>query len=46
MTCLSYSAGLDRVPAKTEVTNEAVALAAVLLIAAAILAALWSPRLP
>jgi Ca-activated chloride channel family protein len=37
---------LGRVPAKTEVTNEAVALAAVLLIAAGILAALWSPRLP
>ena len=37
---------LGRVPAKREVTNEAVAIAAILLIAAAILAAVWSPRLP
>jgi Ca-activated chloride channel family protein len=37
---------LGRVPGSKEVTNEAVALAALALLAAGILAALWSPRLP
>jgi Ca-activated chloride channel family protein len=37
---------LGRVPGRTEVTNEAVALAALLLVAAGILSALWAPRLP
>jgi Ca-activated chloride channel homolog len=37
---------LGRVPGSKEVTNEAVALAALLLIAAGILSALWAPRLP
>jgi hypothetical protein len=34
------------VPGSKEVTNEAVALAALLLLAAGILSALWAPRLP
>jgi Ca-activated chloride channel homolog len=37
---------LGRTKAKTEVTNEFVGLAALLLIAAGLLSALWSPRLP
>jgi Ca-activated chloride channel family protein len=37
---------LGRMPARTEVTNELVALAAILLVAAGILSLLWSPRLP
>jgi len=37
---------LGRVPGRTEVTNEAVALAALVLVAAGILSALWAPRLP
>jgi Ca-activated chloride channel homolog len=37
---------LGRVPGSKEVTNEAVALAAIALLAAAVLSALWSPRLP
>jgi Ca-activated chloride channel family protein len=37
---------LGRVPGSKEVTNEAVALAALLLVAAGILSALWAPRLP
>jgi Ca-activated chloride channel family protein len=37
---------LGRVPGRTEVTNEAVALAALALLAAGILSALWAPRLP
>jgi Ca-activated chloride channel family protein len=37
---------LGRVPGKREVTNEFVGLAAVLLLAAGVLAALWAPRLP
>jgi len=37
---------LGRVPGNKEVTNEAVALAAMLLVAAGILSALWAPRLP
>jgi Ca-activated chloride channel homolog len=37
---------LGRVPGSKEVTNEAVALAALLLLAAGILSALWAPRLP
>ncbi len=37
---------LGRVPGTKEVTNEAVALAALMLIAAGILSALWAPRLP
>jgi Ca-activated chloride channel family protein len=37
---------LGRVPGNKEVTNEAVMLAALLLVAAGVLSALWSPRLP
>ncbi len=37
---------LGRMPARTEVTNELVALAAILLVAAGILSLLWAPRLP
>ena len=37
---------LGRVPGRTEVTNEAVAFAALALLAAGILSALWAPRLP
>jgi Ca-activated chloride channel family protein len=37
---------LGRVPGRKEVTNEAVALAALVLVAAGILSALWAPRLP
>jgi Ca-activated chloride channel family protein len=37
---------LGRVPGRTEVTNDAVALAALVLLAAGILSALWAPRLP
>jgi Ca-activated chloride channel homolog len=37
---------LGRVRARTEVTNEAVAFAALALLAAGILSALWAPRLP
>jgi Ca-activated chloride channel homolog len=37
---------LGRVPGTREATNEAVFLAALLLIAAAILSAIWAPRLP
>jgi Ca-activated chloride channel homolog len=37
---------LGRVPGRKEVTNEAVALAALVLLAAGILSALWAPRLP
>ena len=37
---------LGRVPGNKEVTNEAVALAALLLVAAGILSARWAPRLP
>ena len=37
---------LGRVPGTREATNEAVFLAALLLIAAAILSAVWAPRLP
>lgn len=37
---------LGRVPGTKEVTNDAVALAALALIAAGVLSALWSPRLP
>jgi Ca-activated chloride channel family protein len=37
---------LGRVPGRTEVTNEAVLLAALMLIGAGILSALWAPRLP
>ena len=37
---------LGRVPGTKEVTNEAVAIAALLLVAAGILSALWAPRLP
>jgi Ca-activated chloride channel family protein len=37
---------LGRVPGSKEVTNEAVLLAALALLAAGVLSALWSPRLP
>jgi Ca-activated chloride channel family protein len=37
---------LGRVPGTREATNEAVFLAALLLVAAAILSAIWAPRLP
>jgi len=37
---------LGRVPGHREATNEAVALAAILLLAAGILSAVWAPRLP
>jgi Ca-activated chloride channel family protein len=37
---------LGRVPGDKEITNEAVGLAALLLIAAGVLSALWAPRLP
>jgi Ca-activated chloride channel family protein len=37
---------LGRVPGTKEATNEAVFLAALVLLAAAILSALWAPRLP
>jgi Ca-activated chloride channel homolog len=37
---------LGRVPGRKEVTNEAVALAALMLVAAGVLSALWAPRLP
>ena len=37
---------LGRVPGHKEVTNEAVLLAALALVAAGILSALWAPRLP
>jgi Ca-activated chloride channel family protein len=37
---------IGRVPGRIEVTNEFLAIAAALLIAAGILSALWSPRLP
>jgi len=37
---------LGRVPGHKEATNEAVALAALMLVAAGVLAALWAPRLP
>jgi Ca-activated chloride channel homolog len=37
---------LGRAPGHKEVTNEAVALAALLLLAAGVLSALWAPRLP
>jgi Ca-activated chloride channel family protein len=37
---------LGRVPGRKEATNEAVALAALVLLAAGILSALWAPRLP
>jgi Ca-activated chloride channel homolog len=37
---------LGRVPGKREATNDAVLLAALALIAAAILSAIWAPRLP
>jgi Ca-activated chloride channel family protein len=37
---------LGRVPGHKEVTNELLALAALVLIAAGVLSALWSPRLP
>jgi Ca-activated chloride channel family protein len=37
---------LGRVPGRREATNEAVALAALLLLAAGTLSALWAPRLP
>jgi Ca-activated chloride channel homolog len=37
---------LGRMPARTEITNELVALAAILLVAAGLLSLLWAPRLP
>jgi Ca-activated chloride channel family protein len=37
---------LGRVPGRTEVTNDVVALAALMLVAAGVLSALWAPRLP
>jgi Ca-activated chloride channel family protein len=37
---------LGRVPGRKEVTNEAVLLAALVLVAAGVLSALWAPRLP
>ncbi len=37
---------LGRIPGRTEVTADALALAAVLLVAAGVLSALWAPRLP
>jgi Ca-activated chloride channel family protein len=37
---------LGRVPGTKEATNEAVALAVLMLVAAGVLAALWAPRLP
>ena len=37
---------LGRVPGHKEATNEAVALAALMLVAAGVLAAVWAPRLP
>ena len=37
---------LGRVPGTREATNEAVLLAAIALVAAGILSALWAPRLP
>jgi Ca-activated chloride channel family protein len=37
---------LGRVPGRTEVTNEVLALAALMLVAAGVLSALWAPRLP
>jgi Ca-activated chloride channel family protein len=37
---------LGRMPARTEITNELVGLAAILLVAAGLLSLLWAPRLP